>query len=226
MNEKNNHLKIINMKKIFLLFAGLVLLTIKTQAQTVTDIDGNVYHTVTIDAQVWMVENLKTTKYNDETPITLITNNESWQNATKEAYSWYNNKASNKVTYGALYNWFAVNTNKLCPIGWHVPSFNEFNVLNVALGNQSGDKLKEAGKKHWLSENAGTNSSGFTALPGGSRYWNGECYNLQKVCNLWSSTEQKEKLAYSLYMFYSKSEAENNPGGKTEGMSVRCLKDK
>jgi len=194
--------------------------------KTFTDIrDGNVYHTVKIGTQVWMTNNLMTTKYNDGTPITLITDNSSWQNATGGAYSWYNNKETNKATYGALYNWYAVNTNKLCPIGWHVPSQKDIHLLLMALGSQGGDKLKEAGKKHWLSENAGNNSSGFTALPGGSRSWSGEFSNLQKIGNWWSSTEQKEKVAYSLYLYYSKSEAENSTGGKTEGMSVRCIKD-
>lgn len=215
--------------KFLFLTIAIMIIAMNSLAQetgTFTDVrDGNIYQTVKIGTQLWMAENLMATQYNDGTPITLITDNSLWQNATEGAYSWFDNKEKNKSTYGALYNWYAVNTKKLCPIGWHVPSFNEFSILIISLGTQSGDKLKEAGKKHWLSENAGTNSSGFTALPGGNRSWSGNFFNLQKTGNWWSSTEQKEKVAFSLYLYYSKSEAENSNGGKTEGMSVRCVKD-
>ena len=90
------------------------------QAQTVKDIDGNVYKTVTIGKQVWMMENLKTTKYNDGKTIPLVTDNTAWTDLTASEYCWYNNDIANKKVYGALYNWYTVNTNKLCPKGWHV----------------------------------------------------------------------------------------------------------
>ena len=90
------------------------------QAQTVKDIDGNVYKTVTIGKQVWMAENLKTTKYNDGTSISLVTDSTAWKALITPAYSWYNNDIANKEIYGALYNWFAVKTNKLCPAIWGV----------------------------------------------------------------------------------------------------------
>lgn len=101
-----------------LFFIGLTGL----YAQTVKDIEGNVYHTVTIGIQVWTTENLKTTKYNDGTSISLVTDNSSWEGLNTPAFCWYDNDAkTNKDQYGALYNWFAVKTNKLCPIGWHIP---------------------------------------------------------------------------------------------------------
>ena len=134
----------------------------------VKDIDGNIYHTVTIGNQVWMVENLKTTRYNDGTAIPNVTDSSVWSKLSTPAYCWYNNDASSyKATYGALYNWYAVNVQKLCPKGWHVASNAEFYALNSFLDGECG-KLKEAGTIHWYSPNKGaTNETGFTALPGG-----------------------------------------------------------
>ena len=144
--------------------------TLKTQ--DVTDIDSNVYHAVTIGTQTWMVENLKEITYNDGTPIELITNLLTWSAITTAGYCWYNNNADNKDTYGALYNGYAVNTGKLCPIGWHVPTNDEWTILTTYLGgvNAAGNKLRETGTAHWIEPNAdATNESGFTALPGGDR---------------------------------------------------------
>jgi hypothetical protein len=107
-----------------LIFQFLVLPTyLKAQTEILTDIDGNTYHTIKIREQVWMVENLKTTKFNDGTLIPLVSDSEVWGKISHPAYCWYNNdEKTNKNNYGALYNWFAVETGKLCPIGWHVPS--------------------------------------------------------------------------------------------------------
>jgi hypothetical protein len=100
------------------------------QAQTIRDIDGNVYKTVTIGKQVWMAENLKTSKYNDGRAIPLVTDNTAWEALNTPAYCWYDNdESANKTKCGALYNWFAVNTNKLCPTGWHVPNDREWTNL-------------------------------------------------------------------------------------------------
>jgi uncharacterized protein (TIGR02145 family) len=114
----------------------------------VTDKDGNVYHTITIGTQVWMVENLKTTKYNDGTDIPLVKDSATWANLTTPGYCWlYNDQTTYINTTGALYNWYAVNTGKLAPIGWHVPSDSDFIALTKYLGgeNTAGGKLKEAG---------------------------------------------------------------------------------
>jgi hypothetical protein len=92
------------------------------QTRTVTDIEGNVYRTIKVGNQVWMAENLKTTKFNDGTLISLVTNSSAWGKSSQPAYCWYNNDVTNKKFYGALYNWFVVETGKLCPVGWHVPS--------------------------------------------------------------------------------------------------------
>ena len=135
--------------------------------ETFTDIDGNVYHAVVIGTQTWMVENLKTTKYSNGDPIpTAVTS------LTPGAYCMYNNDAvTYKADYGALYNWYAVaDSRNIAPAGWHVPTKTDWTTLTDYLGGESvaSGKLKENGSSHWLTPNTGaTNSSGFTALPGG-----------------------------------------------------------
>ena len=139
---------------------------------SMTDQDGNIYKTVTIGAQIWMAENLKTTKYNDGTDIPLLTTNSEWSKTTS-GYCWYeNNIVKYKSTYGALYKWYTINTGNLCPIGWHVPSDSEWLTLINFTGSElyAGRNLKEAGTTHWVCpEYGGDNLYGFTALPGGWR---------------------------------------------------------
>jgi len=195
---------------------------------TVTDIDGNIYHTVNIGTQIWMVENLSTTKYSDTTTIDNITNNSEWNNLTTPSYCWYNNDIAWKQTYGALYNWYAVNTGKLCPSGWRVPSDAEWTKLTNFLGGESisGGKLKETGKSHWISSNAGaTNESGFTALPGGNRIFNGT-FDYEGVRgSWWSSTEFDSRTAWQRVMYCNSTEVSRSNYYKRFGFSVRCVKD-
>jgi uncharacterized protein (TIGR02145 family) len=195
---------------------------------TVTDADGNVYSTVIIGTQTWMAENLKTTKYNDGTAIPLVTDGAAWSVLTTPAYCWYNNDISYKTTYGALYNWFAVNTGKLSPTGWHVPTDAEWATLVAFLGDTAtgGGKLKETGIAHWVSPNTGANnSSRFTALPGGSHYTNGSFYLNGKYGWWWSSTESSAGNAWHEYLIYNSSAVFRTEGSKIIGFSVRCIKD-
>jgi uncharacterized protein (TIGR02145 family) len=148
---------------------------------TITDKDGNVYTSVTIGTQVWMVENLKTTKYNYGTEIPNVTDNTEWSNLTTPAYCWYDNDITKKTPFGALYNFYAVNTGTLCPTGWHVPSNTEWTTLfNYAGGLAvAGGKLKETGTTHWNAPNTGaTDEYGFKYLPGGLRDSYGSIYSL------------------------------------------------
>ncbi len=219
MQRKNVILFVLTM--FFLALTGL-------QAQTVTDIDGNVYKTVTIDTQVWMSENLKTTKYNDGTTIPLVKDDKAWVALTTPGCCWYNNEKANKNKYGALYNWYTVNTNKLCPRDWHVPTDAEWLTMTNYLGGESiaGGKLKETGTTHWLSPNTGaTNESGFTAFPGGYRDDSGKFYVIRKYGNWWSSTESSMSHAYSRNMNYSYCDVIRDSFDKRVGMSVRCLRD-
>jgi len=202
--------------------------------QTVTDVDGNIYHTVTIGTQVWMVENLKTTKYNDGTAIPLVTDGTEWSNLTTPGYCWYNNDAATyKNTYGALYNWFTVNTSKLAPSGWHVPTDAEWTLLASYLGGAdvAGGKLKstgtiEAGTGLYYSPNTGaTNESGFTAIPAGGRDRLGASWGIGYLGRWWSSSECTYGSAWCRYLDYNGSDVRSYGDDKIMGYSVRCVRD-
>ena len=165
-----------------------------------TDGEGNNYPVIQIGTgksapQYWMATNLKSTKFNDGTVIPLVSDNTAWSKLNTYGYCWYNNDISNKATYGALYNWYTVNTGKLCPTGWHAPTLDEWKTLTDFLGgsNAAGGKLKETGTTHWISPNKGaTNEIGFTALPGGYRSSNGTFYYMGSYCKLWLSTKSDD----------------------------------
>ena len=197
--------------------------------RTVTDIEGNVYHTVIIGTQEWMLENLKTTKYRDGTSIPNVTNNTSWSNLTTGAYCDYNNTPSNSATYGKLYNWYAAtDAHNIAPTGWHVPTDAEWSTLITYLEGESvaGGKLKEIGTTHWISPNTGaTNETGFTALPGGKRQYNRTFYGIGVIGCWWSATEYNATYAWYHGMGYGGSNAERNGDNKEVGFSVRCLRD-
>jgi len=194
---------------------------------TVTDYEGNVYQTITIGTQTWMAENLKSTTYNDGTPIPFVTDGTAWGALSTPAYCWNNNdEASYKNLYGALYNWHSVNTGKLCPTGWHIPTDTEWTTLTTFLGGVSaGGKLKETGTTHWSSPNTGaTNESGFTALPGGHRSGiSGAFTDVGNDCYLSSATENDALNANGRSMDFNTSNVANLLGSKKNGWSVRCI---
>ena len=135
---------------------------------TVTDFDGNVYKTVTIGTQTWMAENLMAERYNDGTWMPFVTNKTVWDTLTTSGYCWYgNDKLKWAAIYGALYNWYTVNTGNLCPTGWHVPTDTEWTTLTDYLGGESvaSPKLKETNTIHWNGP-VDSNETGFSALPG------------------------------------------------------------
>ncbi len=201
---------------------------------TVTDIDGNVYHTMTIGTQVWMVENLKTTKYNDGSAIPLVIDGTAWRALSTPGYCWYNNDAVTcKNTYGALYNWFTVNTGKLAPTGWHVPTDAEWTTLSDFLEGESvaGGKMKstgtiEAGTGLWYAPNTGaTNESGFSAIPAGYRNYTGTFNGIGFYGYWWSSSEDGTNFAWYRRVSYSVSRVDRIYYFKNCGFSVRCLRD-
>lgn len=205
-------------------------LSFKTKG-TATDIDGNIYNVVSIGDQVWMVENLKVSRYNDGEPILMITENFVWEFSSSPAYCWYNNDVSNKDSYGAMYNWHAVNSHKLCPQGWHVPTNEEWETLTTYLGGltSSAAKLKESGYAHWIGSNSdATNESKFTALPGGYRsYHNGAFFRLGENATFWSSTSNNEVEAWSRAITnYDITSVQIISNHKSYGISVRCILDK
>ena len=203
-------------------------ITVVPTTGTVTDIDGNIYHKITIGTQVWMAENLKTTKYRDGINIPNVTDNDIWWKLTSPGYCWYNNDSNNKNIYGALYNWYTVNTGKLCPMGWHIPSDSEWTTLTTYLGGDlfAGLKLKESGTSHWQSSNLEvTNSSGFTALPGGSRDY--KFGGIGITGNWWLSTATDFSIndAWFVRLYSLNSDALKLHTFKPTGYSVRCLRD-
>lgn len=212
----------------YLLISFFFVLTLQNNAQTITDIDDNIYNIVTIGSQIWMKENLKTTRYNDGTFIPEITDSTSWVNIAAPAYCWYNNATEYKATYGALYNWYTIDNGELCPTGWHIPTYNEFNILINYLGGEliAGYALKEEGTSHWISPNTGsTNSSGFTALPGGIRNGLGEFLNLGVYCRFWTSSENNSASAWQLGIGINDGLATLHDLPKNPGFSVRCIKN-
>ena len=231
---------------IIIFYMLLVDLINAQNIDTVTDIDGNVYQTVAIENQLWMKENLKTTTYSDSTPIPNVTNQKEWITLTTGAYLWYeNDETLNKNTYGALYNWYAVETNKLCPTGWHVPTDEEWNTFEINLGmsqndadkisyrgTSNGGKLKTVGTVqdgdglwHTPNEDA-TNESGFSALPGGFSYYNdGLFYGLGSYGFWWSSSEQSSTEAWYRLLYYHSGFVSRNIYNKRYGFSIRCVKN-
>jgi uncharacterized protein (TIGR02145 family) len=202
--------------------------------QTVPDADGNCYQTVEIGTQTWMAENLKTTKYNDNTAIPLVENNAAWGALTTPGYCWYgNNFTTYGSVYGALYNWYAVETGKLCPTGWHVATDADWTTLINYVGVVgAGGTLKEAGFDHWNSPNTGaTNAIGFTALPGGLRYndtqdaFAGVFRRLHEYGWWWSSTDHNTTAAWGRVMYDDASSIGRYTYDKNYGFSVRCVKN-
>lgn len=200
-----------------------------TTGETVTDIDGNVYRTVAIGGQVWMAENLRTTRYRDGSPIPNITDNAEWGGLTTGAYSWYDHNAeAYEKTYGALYNWYAVmDSRNISPEGWHVPTDEEWTILGNYLAASSGGKMKEEGTDHWISPNTGaTNESGFSALPGGFRSYTGDFFgNLGSDGYYYSATEFDATTSWARYLLHVSADLGAWHYNKGSGMSVRCVKD-
>lgn len=213
-----------------------------TENNTVTDIDGNVYHTVTIGTQVWLVENLKTTKYNDGTSVPNITDNIAWSNLKTPAFCWYDNNVSYKNPYGALYNWYTVNTGKLAPKGWHIPTNSEWTTLTNYLENNSygfqssGNWIAKslASTSGWnLNSEVGSvgndqksnNRSGFSGLPGSFRGGNGAFGDNGANVGWWSLTEKESSIGYVEFLSYTSFSLYRSSESKTNGVSVRCIKD-
>ncbi|HPG38883.1 MAG TPA: FISUMP domain-containing protein [bacterium] len=218
--------------KLFSVIFTLMLFSNDLRAQeTVTDIDGNVYQTVTIGAQVWMKENLKTTRYRNgdiigtTSPATLDISGQSAPN-----YQWaYAGAESNVAIFGRLYTWFTVTDNRnIAPTGWHVPTDAEWTELTSFLGGDSiaCGKLKETGVTHWTSPNIGAdNSSGFTALPGGNRIFNGSFYLKGDYGFFWTATDIDNIYAYARALGHQVTLIDRGSYNKKVGYSVRCIKD-
>lgn len=223
MKQKN-----VKLLAVFLFCAGLTGL----RAQTVTDIEGNVYNTVTIGTQVWMKENLKVTHFRNGILIPNVTDNTAWANLSTGARCYYNNdSAAYDSIYGALYNCYAVqDSNNICPLGWHVSTNSEWTKLEAFLGGTfiAGGKMKETGTVHWASPNTdATNSCGFSGLPGGALGPDNKFIALGENGIWWTSSAYaiETSWVWSTYLYYLNAAVDHNPTPKTMGLSIRCVKD-
>jgi uncharacterized protein (TIGR02145 family) len=241
------------MKNTIYLFCLLAFLVSKSQAQTVTDYDGNIYNTVTIGTQVWTKENLNVKHYRNGDPITEIKDSVAWVNQKTGAWCYNENKPSNGPVYGTLYNWYAANdSRKIAPVGWHLPTDEEWKTLEMFLGmpkttadmdqyrgTKEGNALKEPGTTtHWTLDccsghvpNAGTNSSGFTAFGGGFRWYFNAGIPYRSFspptgnAQFWTSTAPNDSTAWLRHLCVYHEDIFRANWKKTNGSSIRMVKD-
>jgi len=207
---------------------------------TVIDIDGNVYHSIEVGTQLWLVENLKTTRYRNGDQIPVVNDDAQWRNLTSGAACNINNDAAMGNKYGKLYNWYAVNDGRsIAPVGWHVPTDAEWTLLETYVANNLnnlGTVAQVLGSKtDWNAsifngavgfELTKNNSSGFSALPGGVRDNNGACHDIGDYGYWWSSTYSGSLYAWGRYLFKDYQTINRfELGEKQNGFSVRCVKD-
>lgn len=207
----------------------------------VTDIEGNRYRTVIIGKQEWMVENLRTTRFNDGTPMPQVRDDAEWGSLTSPALAWYENKPGDGNGYGVLYNWYAVGTGRLLgPKGWRVPSHEDWTVfLTQVMGGESvtggqvlmrgelkSRRTEPDGHPRWNVPNtAATDETGFGALPGGHRSHLG-VFNYQGQYGFWwSATSGPSNFGWYRGMRYDNGHVFMASGNKKNGFSVRCVRD-
>lgn len=201
------------------------------QIDSIVDIDGNVYRTIGIGSQIWMSENLKTSRLNDGTIISQIKDDSIWQYPGRmPAICWYNNDSINySKTYGFLYNSFTVDTKLLCPKGWHVPTDPDWNILIDYLGGieKAGGKLKDDDSNLWSDPNHSyVNDIGFFALPGGRRrHIEGKFSDINDIGCWWTSTSKNEFYAYARLIYHDNTLISKIESNKRDGLSVRCIKN-
>lgn len=200
------------------------------ESQSLTDYDGNIYRTVRIGHQIWMAENLKVTHYRDGTPIPNVPDNDIWPHLRTGALCWLENDPSSfKDIYGALYNYFAVvDPRKLCPYGWHIPTIDEWLILENELGGKdvAGGKMKDIASSLWEAIHRGANNaSGFSARPAGGRGRFGSPGEAGRYATWWATTEHDSGFAWHWGLFPDRGSIRRNPGHKNSGFSVRCVKD-
>lgn len=211
--------------------------------ETVTDYDGNIYETVTIGDQVWMVQNLKVTHYKDGSPIGYITDSTDWSQTPSPGFCYYNNDPAYADTFGCLYNWYVVSGyhGTLAPEGWHIASDDDWKQLEMYLGmsqeeaNTIGFRGTNEGKKlkstyRWTDHDGGsgngTDEVGFTALPGGYRMNDGTFENLGLDASFWTSTDESESdSAWWRDIYNNRDEIRRYSYDKNLGLYVRCVKD-
>ncbi|MFA6569869.1 MAG: fibrobacter succinogenes major paralogous domain-containing protein [Bacteroidota bacterium] len=228
------------MKLLFLKITILLFLLLQCCNDKTTNPLRNSYQSVTIGTQVWMLKNLDVDHYRNGDIIPEVKDPTEWSNLSTGAWSYCNEDSVTDSIYGKFYNWYAVNDPRgLAPEGWHIPSDEEWKTLEIYLGmsqseadkegsrgTNEGGKLKEAGTVHWKYPNIGaTNETGFTALPGGFHYPNGNHYNIGIYFQCWTSTEHSATFSWFRNLAYGYSNIFRAYDHKENGFSVRCIKN-
>lgn len=208
-------------ESLFIVVSLLIICTARAQEN---------FQSVKIGNQIWMQKNLDVTTYRNGDTIPMVSDNTQWQKLTTGAWCYYlNDSATYAATYGKLYNWYAVmDPRGLAPTGWHIPNNAEWNVLVNWLGRVSiaGGKMKETGTTHWLTPNIdATNSSGFTGLPGGYRYYNGKFFDMEASGNWWSTSAPTTTDAWAYGLSFESGEVGTDGAYNRSGFSVRCIRD-
>lgn len=215
---------------LLLTFISFSLISYSQSNETVTDIDGNVYKTVKIGNDTWMAENLAVTRYNDGTPILNIKNADGWIVNLEPAYRWYNNDSIKFKLLGALYNWYAIETQKLCPKGWHVATDKDWSQLVWLAGGDkiAGTKLRTTGTKLWSnSAYQGEDIFGFGALPAGFLHdFTGNSSAKGEYASFWTADQYSRAFGWGRSIHISSPEVRRFNDGKKGGFSVRCVKNK
>ncbi|HRH50584.1 MAG TPA: fibrobacter succinogenes major paralogous domain-containing protein [Panacibacter sp.] len=206
------------------------LINTDMKSVSATDVAAAKYTAVLIGTQKWMTANLNVNRYRNGDRIPQVKDPIKWKTLTTGAWCWYNNDSANyAVTYGKLYNWYAVHDARgLAPNGWHIPAYDEIVVLYNLLGGYqlAGGPLKETGTVHWAAPNvAATNSTGFTALPGGYQLASGSFTGINTLGLWWSASENSSSSAWDFYIYNNYGTFSISPGVKQAGLSVRCIKD-
>lgn len=193
----------------------------------VIDNEGNTYRTIQIGSQVWMAENLRSTQFQNGDPIPNLTDSSNWDSVTYAAFSKYINPNQNYY-YGNLYNFYAANDSRnICPVGWHVPRHSDFiSLIGGAFVNPTGGSFKSISNL-WIAPNvSATNSTGFSALPGGSRNSNGGFYGVGSSAAFWSRTQYNSEYAWGMFLSNANNDASRYGGNpKNSGYNIRCIKD-
>jgi len=227
-------------KTIISLSVSCVLIALASCSGGVKTQKGDIYQTIKIDKQKWMVKNLNVSVFRNGDSIPELRGWKDWEEAGKEgrpAWCYYNNNPSNEKMYGKLYNWYTVNDPRgLAPEGWHIPTDNEWKELEMVLGmsqsivdelefrgTDEGSKLK--GTYGWYEGTIATNSSGFSVLPGGYRSNDGKPDGHGGWAIFWSSTESDSMYVWNRFLVSQHTAVARAPTNKRNGCSVRCIKD-
>lgn len=201
------------------------LKSFNTLGGTVDDVDGNSYGTVQIGEQIWLSENLKTTKFNDNTPIDRVNAANNWIELTTSAYCDYANSDVTGDMFGRLYNWYTANSGNICPVGWHVPSAQEWETLDTFLGKNAAVKIKEESGEFWPIESEASNETNFSAIPAGYRDFKGSYNGLGRDAAWWSTTANGNNYAWLFEINTGSTGIAKNSYTKNRGHSIRCIMD-